>query len=405
MKIRVGYGLGNLRPLEGDRLGALGRRMRIERAHYREPAGVGAQQGVELHVGAGPEPAEQDVGDPLALEVGALLGRRRPGLGPAAIRVEVERHRGPPRVQPHQRLVVGRKDRVRRERIETRQELTEVARDPLRRGPPPATCETLHLDQAVAQSHGGREQHDRKAEPRVPPHRDRTGHPDEGEPGQNAPEEPVGRERPHHEDQEVARQGPRDGGAPHQPVEAVTANGDRGGGAHVVQRRPREPAQGQIAEGAEQIAGGGPEHAQPGLVHRLDVTPVVHRQRGIDPTAMPQQPPRPPCAGERHGSGGAERDPQRGPPGMEQKEYDAGAGGDADGSREQGECGGEAGQGSGPARGRPGRRRIGENDGRGEQQGEQGLRKEHGLCCENRDRDRGGCHDHRGDPSRGAVTQ
>src|SRR2546430_12067609 len=57
---------------------------------HREPAGVGAEQGVELHVGAGPEPAEQDVGDPLALEVGALLGRRRPGLGPAAIRVEVE---------------------------------------------------------------------------------------------------------------------------------------------------------------------------------------------------------------------------------------------------------------------------------------------------------------------------
>src|SRR5207302_9823943 len=110
-------------------------------AHNLEPARIGAEQRVELLVGAGTEAAHQDVRHALALEVGPVLHRRGADAGAAAVGVYVEGDAGAARVQPDESLVVRGQHRVSGEALEGREELPEILRDAARRRAPPAVRE------------------------------------------------------------------------------------------------------------------------------------------------------------------------------------------------------------------------------------------------------------------------
>src|SRR5207247_8550752 len=91
-----------------------------------EPTRIGAEQRVELLVGAGTEAAHQDVRHALALEVGPVLRRHRADAGAAAVRVHVEGDAGAARVQPAESLVVRGHHGVSGEALQRRARLREL---------------------------------------------------------------------------------------------------------------------------------------------------------------------------------------------------------------------------------------------------------------------------------------
>src|SRR2546425_1335649 len=157
-----------------------------------EPTRIGAEQRVELLIGAGTEAAHQDVRHALALEVGPVLRRRRADAGAAAVRVHVEGDAAAARVQPDESLVVRRQYRASGEALEGREELREILRDTAPRRAPPAVREARHLHPAPPHEHHAAEHRDMQAEQPPAAHQ---GHgprgPDEREPGEDTPDEPV----------------------------------------------------------------------------------------------------------------------------------------------------------------------------------------------------------------------
>src|SRR5213078_1188992 len=92
----------------------------------REPRGIGAEQASQLDSGGGRRAGEQNMCDTHTLEIGAMLGRRRTDQFATAIALEVNWHGATPRIEPDERLIVGRDNGRVRKVLNDRQQLGEV---------------------------------------------------------------------------------------------------------------------------------------------------------------------------------------------------------------------------------------------------------------------------------------
>src|SRR5207245_203463 len=149
-----------------------------------------------------------------------------------------------------------------------------------------------------------------------------------------------------------------------------------GGREQVVDRRERDQPEREVAQGTKQVAGGGPEYAEPRLPRHLDVSAVAHRERRIDAAPVAQQPQRPTAGGQGDRRRRREGDPRRRPPRGEEENHYPASRGDADGAREQRQPRRHTGETRRRRRREARRRRISQNDRRRKQDAEQGREDE-----------------------------
>src|SRR6266545_2434261 len=265
----------------------------------RQQGGVGAEQRAQLDRRGGRRAGEQDMRHTHALEIGPMLCRRRADEVTPAITLEIERHRLAASVQPDEGFVIRRDHGVRWKIPYYGEQLGEIGRNRARLSLPPPAREAAELVMQISAGDQRREETDGDARTRpAPPDLEHPGYPNESQPREDRPEEPVGRVRPNRENEKVEDQRQPNRRAARYHHQPVQADSERDRGDDVIEPAYGNPPEYQCLERPRHVGNVDGYRRETGLPEVRGVIAVAKRERRIDEARMRDDPQSPGHRGE-----------------------------------------------------------------------------------------------------------